>query len=656
MRFVPSAAGYITGVRFYKATTNTGTHTGTLWSATGSVLATGTFSGESASGWQTLSFATPVAVTAGTTYVVSYHAPNGHYSATDSYFTTTLASGAITVPNTQNGVYVYGASAFPSSTYAASNYWVDPLYNATGQGPTVVSTNPASAATGVSQGTTVAATFSTDVVPTTITFSLQAAGGASVSGSTSYDSVSRTETFTPASSLSQGASYTATVSGAKNAQGVAMAAPASWSFTTAGAATCPCALWPSSVTPTSVDSGDTSSVELGVSFVPSASGYVTGVQFYKASTNTGAHAGTLWSSSGAQLATGTFTGESASGWQTLTFAVPVAVTAGTTYVASYFAPNGHYSGDNGYFASAYSRGPLTAPGGGNGLYAYGASSSFPSASYQSSNYWVSPVFVPSSTAPTVTSTTPASGATGVAVYNPVSAKLSLPVQAASVSMSVTPSGGSAVSGTTGYNSSTGLVTFTPSASLAVATTYSVSVSATSTLGTAMPSPATWTFTTVSASCPCSLFTAAATPANVDSGDTSSVELGVRFVPARNGTISGIRFYKASTNTGTHTGTLWSSSGAVLATGTFTNESASGWQTLTFATPVSVTAGTTYTASYLAPSGHYSYNGAFFGSDYTSGPLTAPSSGGNGVFAYGGGGVRPTSSYNATNYWVDVLFS
>ena len=45
------------------------------------------------------------------------------------------------------------------------------------------------------------------------------------------------------------------------------------------------------------------------------------------------------------LATGTFTGETASGWQTLQFASPVAVTADTTYVASYFAPNGHYSAD-----------------------------------------------------------------------------------------------------------------------------------------------------------------------------------------------------------------------------------------------------------------------------------------------------------------------
>lgn len=658
LRFVPSAPAYITGVRFYKASTNTGTHTGTLWSNTGTVLAGGTFSGESASGWQTLTFTDPVTVTAGTTYVVSYHAPNGHYSAESSFFDADYTSGAITAPATQNGVYAYGATtAFPTSTYQAKNYWVDPLYSATAPAPTVVSRNPASGATGVSAGTTVSATFSTDVQAATITFTLRNSGGTAVPGSTSYNSGTRTATFAPSSVLDQGSTYTATVSGAQNTQGVAMPAPATWSFTTTEPVTCPCGLFPASATPTTVDSGDTSSVELGVTFVPSSAGYVTGVQFYKASTNTGTHTGTLWSSSGTLLATGTFTDESGSGWQTLTFAAPVAVTAGTTYVASYHAPNGHYSGANEYFADTYARDPLTAPGGGNGVYTYGTSTAFPTSSYQSTNYWVSPVFTPSTTAPTVTATSPVGGATGVAVYATIEATFSLPVQSSSIVMSVTASGGSVVPGTTSYDAATGTVTFTSSSQLDAATTYTATVSAaTSTQGTAMAAPFSWTFGTVTSSCPCSLFSTQATPTNVDSGDTSPVELGVRFASTRNGTVTGVRFYKASANSGTHTGTLWAPDGSVLATGTFTNESASGWQTLTFGSPVPVTAGTTYTASYLAPAGHYSHDGAFFVSAYTSGPLTAPSSGGNGVFRYGSGGAMPTNSYNSTNYWVDVVFS
>ncbi len=47
----------------------------------------------------------------------------------------------------------------------------------------------------------------------------------------------------------------------------------------------------------------------------------------------------------------TFTGETGSGWQQVTFATPVAIQANTVYVASYFAPNGHYSGDLNYFAT-----------------------------------------------------------------------------------------------------------------------------------------------------------------------------------------------------------------------------------------------------------------------------------------------------------------
>ena len=49
--------------------------------------------------------------------------------------------------------------------------------------------------------------------------------------------------------------------------------------------------------------------------------------------------------SGQLLARATFTGETASGWQQVTFSSPVIVNPNTTYVASYFAPAGHYSAD-----------------------------------------------------------------------------------------------------------------------------------------------------------------------------------------------------------------------------------------------------------------------------------------------------------------------
>jgi len=68
-------------------------------------------------------------------------------------------------------------------------------------------------------------------------------------------------------------------------------------------------------------------------------------------------------------------------------------------------------------------------------------------------------------------------------------------------------------------------------------------------------PAFSTVTVAPPDCPCSDLPSGSTPTQVDSGDAKAVELGVRFRADFNGYISGIRFYKASTNTGTHRGSL-----------------------------------------------------------------------------------------------------
>ncbi|PDT17902.1 adhesin, partial [Rhizobium sp. J15] len=147
----------------------------------------------------------------------------------------------------------------------------------------------------------------------------------------------------------------------------------------------------------------------------------------------------------------------------------------------------------------------------------------------------------------------------------------------------------------------------------------------------------------------------ATPAVVNTNDTSAVELGVRFQTSVAGTVGGIRFYKGSQDTGTHTGSLWSSTGTRIATLTFTNETASGWQTAYFSSPVALTPGQIYTASYHTNTGRYSTTADYFLSNVTSGPLTAPASG-NGVYRYGSNSLYPTATFNETNYWVDVMFN
>src|SRR6185436_20510440 len=119
-------------------------------------------------------------------------------------------------------------------------------------------------------------------------------------------------------------------------------------------------------------------------------GYITGVRFFKSAANTGAHVGNLWSNTGVQLASVTFAGESASGWQTATFSAPVAVEPDTTYVVSYHTNTGHYGlGDNYFISRGVERGPLRALAGpANGVYRYGADSRFPHLSYVAANYWV----------------------------------------------------------------------------------------------------------------------------------------------------------------------------------------------------------------------------------------------------------------------------
>src|SRR5262249_8205146 len=139
-------------------------------------------------------------------------------------------------------------------------------------------------------------------------------------------------------------------SGVKDVAGNALASNMVWSFTTGAAVTCPCTIWSASATPAQM-ANDASAVELGVRFRTETSGVISGVRFYKGANNTGPHTGRLWTNTGTLLATATFSSESASGWQQVLFGTPVAVTANTTYVASYHTNTGNYAVNGGYFAS-----------------------------------------------------------------------------------------------------------------------------------------------------------------------------------------------------------------------------------------------------------------------------------------------------------------
>ena len=280
------------------------------------------------------------------------------------------------------------------------------------------------------------------------------------------------------SGLASNTAYQYTVE-AYNAAGM-VSTPSAAATATTLPPQCPCSVW-SDGTPTgSVDAADTNQVNLGLQFQASSSGYIAGVRFYKESDNTGTHTGSLWSSTGTLLATGTFSNETASGWQELDFSSPVPVTAGTTYVASYFTSTGHYAATNFGLTSAVTNGPLTALAGG-GVYAYGLSNTFPTSTYQASNYWVDVVY------------SPTSGATAPGAPSGVSATAGN--TAATVSWTAPNNGGSAITSytVTPYIGSAAQTPVTVSGSppgtsttvtgLTNGTAYTFTVSATNAVGT-----------------------------------------------------------------------------------------------------------------------------------------------------------------------------
>lgn len=401
---------------------------------------------------------------------------------------------------------------------------------------------------------------------------------------------------------------------------------------------------------------DAPSIEVGVKFRSSVSGYITGIRFFKGAGNTGTHVGTLWSGTGSSLATATFTNESASGWQEVRFSSPVAITANTTYVASYFSPNGFYAYTGNYFTSSgVTNGPLTllASGvdGNNAVYHY-PGAGFPTSSFNNANYWVDVLFsevppVAGTVNYVLTSITDANNCNNSGASLSTATVEIKPLPAGTLSAQPLNCAGQHISLV--FNSSSGTGPF----NLVInGNTYTGITDGTS-FSTGVTAPA---------STPISVWNNAVTGGEPAVSDNDAVELGLKFRSTVGGTISGVRFYKRvqQPNGATYTGRLWQIDGTLLATCTFTGITNSGWQQASFSSPVTITANTTYIVSYHTPNGQYAYTAnAFTSSGVTNGPLTALQSGvdgPNGVYMYGAGGVFPNNSFNDANYWVDVVFN
>src|SRR5262245_54534089 len=321
-----------------------------------------------------------------------------------------------------------------------------------GSPPEVVSTTPAPGATGVSTGIAPTATFS------------KALDSRSMSNGTSillrdtsnnpihffsvYESGPSKFVLLPQQQLQPGQTYTLTFKGGPNAPhitdetGTPLASDYILSFTTAPAPqiTTSTIFAPADM-PHNPMANDQSSVELGLKFRSDKDGLIAGVRFYKGgAANGGQHLGRLWTIDGTPLGSVTFANETDSGWQQALFQTPIPITANTTYVVSYFAPQGNYAADNNYFASSgVDNAPLhalsAAAAGGNGVFLRSSTGGFPTDSSMATNYWVDVAFIDSGTfAPQIVSVTPAPNEFNVLNTVAPTATFSEPLDPASVNV------------------------------------------------------------------------------------------------------------------------------------------------------------------------------------------------------------------------------
>ncbi len=693
MKFRVDADGYVTALRYYRPAGSSGTRIGSVWTSTGLLLAQQPFTADTGSGWQEIPLAAALPVFAGTDYVVSYFSPSGDYVATLGYFTQEtgpgpvhgLADGAAG----PNGLYLYtAASAFPTQSFQSSNYFADVVFATSfvDTTPPIVTTHaPATNATGVPPAATVSATFNEPIdlaTVTTATFELRDGSNALVAASVSYDGPSRTATLTPSSFLAPSSTYTATVRGGASAPhvldvaGNALGASVVWSFTTALAPAPSYTVFEPTAAPAGALGNDQSPIEVGMRFRADVDGFVTALRYYKPAGAIGTHTGSLWTNGGTNLAQAVFTGETASGWQQVTLSSPIAVTAGTTYVVSYHSASGDYVGDNGAFTQRIGNnlvhGLADGIDGPNGVYQYAPTPTFPNQTFMASNYWADVVFqpaVPDVAPPTATAHTPAAGAVEVPTNALVTVTFDEALDLGTIgttTFEVRDDGNALVPASVTWSDASLTATLTPSSFFSPSTTYTVTVRGGPTrprVEDASDNPLAadivWSFTTGAYPLgPFTVFAPNAGPAGPGGNDGTAIELGMKFRTDVDGVVTALRYFKRAGATGTRTGSLWTSTGTLLGREVFAGETASGWQEVALTTPVPVLAGTTYVVSYFSSSGDYV--STLQGLQTTVGTglvhgLADGIDGGNGLFLYTGTPSLPTQSFQASNYWADVVF-
>ena len=556
MKFKSTIPGLITGFRYYKGPGVTGLHTGHLWDASGTLLATQDFTNETSSGWQSVDLATPVPIAANTTYVVSYFTNSGEFTREDPFFTSAVVNGFLRgLANGEdggNGVYAYNnTSLFPDNTSGSSNYYADVLFQSSDiTAPQVVSVNPADNSTAIALNIHPSATFNESIDPASVSTSsvvMTGPGNVVVPGTASVSGA--VVTYTPNADLAIGTLYTVTMKGGitepliKDISGNALAADYSWSFTTGGLI---------SPVVTGQPANQSTCANSVISFNSSATGIPTPTVQWQVSTNSGG----TWAN------------------------IPAATSATYTLTVTSAENNNLYRAiwtNNQGFANS-DPALLTVAATITGVIAAVNSNICPGSPMQLQ----------------------LTSATGPSPYTLV----------------------------INSNTYTGITVGTPFSPVGTRET---------------------------------IFAPTDVPSETTVPDNNSVEVGVKFTSNKAGVVKGIRFYKGSAvNGGTHIGSLWSQSGTLLASATFTGETTSGWQEVTFTTPVAVTANTVYVASYFLPLGNYSRTGSYFVTPHSNGNsltgLQDTPSEHNAVYIYTGTSAFPVNNFAEPNYWVDVVFT
>ena len=545
------------------------------------------------------------------------------YTAATNMATFTPSVGL--APGTFTATITTGAKDAFGIALAANFVWTFTTA-ATVAPPTVVSTVPANGATGVAVNTTISATFSEAMNPATIngtTFTVTGPGATPVAGTVTY--AGNTATFTPSAVLANSTVFTATITtGAKDPAGASLAANFVWTFTTAAAPTVVSTVPVNGATGVAVNTiiSATFSEAMNAATINAGTFIVTGpgatpiagTVTYAGNTATFTPSAILANSTvftatittgakdpaGASLAANfvwTFTTAAA---PTVVSTVPVNGATGVavnTIISATFSEAMNPATINGTTFTVTGAGAT--PVAGAVTYAGNTATFTPAAVLANSTLFTATIttgakdpagaslaanFVwtfTTAAAPTVVSTVPVNGATGVAVNTTISATFSLPMDATTINtttFTLTGPGATAVTGAINYAGNT--ATFTPAAVLASSTLFTATIATGAKDPTGAPLAANfvWTFTTAPPP---------AVTAMVPARGATNVPLNQKIAATFNTPMN------ASTITATGTFTLAVAGGGAAVPGTVTYDAASN--TAVFAPTAALAASTQFTA-------------------------------------------------------------